>query len=1413
MPQILSYPCAYTCGGNRGGVVKYRITLEFGARQCGYQCFYSTVLYVGWGEVFALCEYSPICFLKFAVEFRGMSITPTTSLATTSCRPKQPWVRPRWSSVIYIFLVVVHCLSRLLAGDLTDDHDHLSRINRRAVERGAITSCLVVAQSVVVPGGQRDEDVDLCGIVSTDSSLRRVTTINASKYAASSVFVLRGCRVENAALQFWPADGNSPQVLRLNVSDSVMLNSSLIIVAPRGLVSGSFLLFTNSTLECRHQIDLGSKASPLTGTFALAVALGGPAEGVTIALRGSRVSAFTEFSQAFVLSFVNIGVKGTLGSFGNATVVRTTIDVRDSDLLASAADTIAAVLQFSVVVSTCTLTLSDVRIHTVASMHARSVMLFYDVTSSSITVESSSIFATADSSAAALVVRGSSTGVTVMLPKDNIVNVTADRHGTAEALTFAGVANSSLVIGDHNHFSVETAHSNAAIFIDISGTSQQWRTTIGERNTMSVAARAQAEMFLFRELVSNSTVTILGSGNVLRALAFVSSSSRLFRMLKGASDFDFSVLGHGNLFAAEQNGTGTTTELLVLQATTQRSSFRISGSRNQFRTAAPLGSDVAMFHFGKLDNSTFHVSGSDNSFTILAGASSCEMFTFAGVSRSAIILSGHRSLFDARSPTRRGECSLFYFLLGVTNMLVQSSGDSVSLLVNATSVSLLVFEASVTNSTILSTGVNLSMTAIATSANARLLVFTGIVKQTIIRIDRLARLTVSATSAATLLRFPQQMVTSHIILRDVATTLNLSGNSASTFGSLFFSESSASSENNISVCRVNISQFYAKTFSGKYWECGFPPGSGVTSPIRVNGPEGQAILSVPTARITPMPCDPNWCYATDTETKSETSTTSRIVVSDTDEVPPSGTGVPELASSAPTSPAQLPAPLGGVSPLPSSRNQSILFLVIGGHRKLSAWRIRRNNASTTPLTTTAVSTSVSSASVPPQNSSTATTVSTSTLRLDNATAMSGNVTFSASDVVVVPLLQRDTRTAIAAASVAQAVASVLVGASTASKATTASRTVALAAACTTDDPVGSEEEQLSWELYIYSNRGALGAAASTLCVQALTAAAAIASRRGGATGPTAALGWRGAVRAVYIVSLTYYGPNVAGLGTVMASGNTGTGASGERALGALGVVVQMIAVALCAWLITTRFAAAAGTDATPTADSMLAVHAALFEGARQPMASTARRLHGVIDLGVAVAAAVVSSLPVRGPACLVSAWGLVTIFAGHTAYLLVARPFEAPLDFAVSIAVVVANLSLAVACAAAAGGGPAGDFGRRYGLVNIAAAVVAAVFYASLVIGCVNVAWQWRRRRAAASAVGSTIADGDDVHSLLVPPQHDDDASNDLLRCGGGSKAMDLEGGPSRSDAIVNPLLLSTTFRPSPRTTTTAPQPPATALL
>ena len=158
---------------------------------------------------------------------------------------------------------------------------------------------------------------------------------------------------------------------------------------------------------------------------------------------------------------------------------------------------------------------------------------------------------------------------------------------------------------------------------------------------------------------------------------------------------------------------------------------------------------------------------------------------------------------------------------------------------------------------------------------------------------------------------------------------------------------------------------------------------------------------------------------------------------------------------------------------------------------------------------------------------------------------------------------------------------------------------------------------------------------------------------------------------------------------------------------------------------------------TPAQRGCVAVHY-FVDGARDPATSAWRRLHSVIDLGVAVALAAVTGIQYGNlRSCGFAAVSVLILCVIHLGYVLLVRPFDSRKDLAVTVVNIVGVAAVA-GCSAAAllveshNGLPS----ERLTLAVVyVSGILTAVFYVELILECA-IAVHRRCRRRASRRVG-----------------------------------------------------------------------------
>ena len=332
-----------------------------------------------------------------------------------------------------------------------------------------------------------------------------------------------------------------------------------------------------------------------------------------------------------------------------------------------------------------------------------------------------------------------------------------------------------------------------------------------------------------------------------------------------------------------------------------------------------------------------------------------------------------------------------------------------------------------------------------------------------------------------------------------------------------------------------------------------------------------------------------------------------------------------------------------------------------GSRTASRWTAAppRTSVVGTVLSTTSGRIDVTTASPPPHATTRALKRSVSVTRRTRGTALA--------TVVVSPAVLgrgRAFQYAVSGAGAAAAVASAFrmsASASVASKATQLSRTLQLAT-CQTAGAAndGVDDVSFVWtrDVSTWQPSARLALWSTTAAIVITAAAAAVAAVR---VKPLAA---------VAAAVLAYYGPNVCGLAP----------RAGDPVGAAVALSVGVGAVA-AAGLVTVRWWNNGEGRWART------VHY-LVDGAREPESSALRRLHGVIDVGVGVAAAVVSGVPYRTPGgCIVASIVVASLYGGQVIYLVKLAPLVNQIDFIAAVANAAGMLTLALAATVAVGTG------------------------------------------------------------------------------------------------------------------------------
>ena len=248
--------------------------------------------------------------------------------------------------------------------------------------------------------------------------------------------------------------------------------------------------------------------------------------------------------------------------------------------------------------------------------------------------------------------------------------------------------------------------------------------------------------------------------------------------------------------------------------------------------------------------------------------------------------------------------------------------------------------------------------------------------------------------------------------------------------------------------------------------------------------------------------------------------------------------------------------------------------------------------------------------------------------------------------------------------------------------------------------------------------------------------------------------------------LLYFVPNVSGL-SVRSLGDTT-----HSTLVAVAAVASLFVSVVC------TVASAAGCtvlwDSTGQGRCTRAV-LYLSEGAREPALSALRRLHGVVDSTVNLLAAVFSSMPFAHEAgCASAAFALAAVFAGHIAYLFLAKPFQKRSDALIAAVNAGGMLTMSALTTAEI---LANDRSRRLLLAEATEAVSLALvtlIYVEMVFEVVMAL----RERFMLSRRASHAANGGDQQGPLLCVGLDDDAAS-----------LPLSIVPTPAAASTNPLL------------------------
>ena len=282
--------------------------------------------------------------------------------------------------------------------------------------------------------------------------------------------------------------------------------------------------------------------------------------------------------------------------------------------------------------------------------------------------------------------------------------------------------------------------------------------------------------------------------------------------------------------------------------------------------------------------------------------------------------------------------------------------------------------------------------------------------------------------------------------------------------------------------------------------------------------------------------------------------------------------------------------------------------------------------------------------------------------------------------------------------------------------------------------------------------------------------------------------------AVYAVLLSYYMPNVIGAATHVLT--SAWAAGGERAASAICGAVCLAALSMATVCTFTSqqergSALVSPAAATPGTSSVLrrvtkgfvAAHWVLSEGARDPATSKARRLHGCVDVSVAVGAAVFASANyTSGFQCAMGLLMTAALCAGQLVYLLRMRPLESRVDAVSAVVLVGANLAFAVLCAASLRSPSV----ITTEIVASAAAGVVALFYAQVAVGIADAAWRRYHRSNLPPSLSVAHPDRDNEESLGTPcllsvPDNHSNQSDAAVRTAAGDPKPVYDASPLRN--------------------------------
>lgn len=348
--------------------------------------------------------------------------------------------------------------------------------------------------------------------------------------------------------------------------------------------------------------------------------------------------------------------------------------------------------------------------------------------------------------------------------------------------------------------------------------------------------------------------------------------------------------------------------------------------------------------------------------------------------------------------------------------------------------------------------------------------------------------------------------------------------------------------------------------------------------------------------------------------------------------------------------------------------------------------------------------------------------------------------------------------ALVAVSLLEAVVAAVRAPASGSKGTTVSRSMGLALRCPHQD-----SPEATWDQYVFVGDGDRSlAVATTVGTQLAVLAFFVTSVR---VANLARL--RPAARALHVLFVSYYDPNVVGMcAWLVGSTRAGTAA----AVFGLAVIAGVLgfAVTVVGWLWS--------PERTKDPKSFVRAHQAFFHDARDA-SQRWLRIHGVLDVGAACAMAAIASFPYEPPACRWASLALIAVSGAQLVYVVAGRPIASRTGMVSLLVLSAVNVVTAATCFAVA------NESLDDAALDVAGWIATAAFACDLGANVAMLVWSatdsWRSRK------GCDHSNGCDAP--LVTPLLDIVAMSPLTPSGVDTAPCDVPSFPVDAQ-VTNPL-------------------------